>query len=300
MASKKIKYDFFLVKYLEGNTDIFNNKLTGEYAKANKTEVELAKTVLRIGALNKIKRNESFATMENNYVWVAAIERINTDEESYVGKRGESSRKTYAADPDEGPLNDTVFLYDPQTGVIIVQRNRGGVSLNAMLNFIIAICHSEKIDLEIMIDPKILDKLDKIPLIKSIEYSVAKPTDLSDHKNKDRTTGGDIRLANKLKANKLKVVLGADKGEYLERSSAIKKVKSIIHSKSDVGVMKVNGFHGDVEETLDLVNQRIVHAETVKAGRGKKVNYINIMSNIERAFRKKYKAISDFTKKDRV
>ncbi|WP_373893839.1 DUF6731 family protein [Virgibacillus sp. CBA3643] len=300
MGSKKVKYDFFVLKYLEGNKDLFNEKLVKEYLKTDKTEVELSKTILRLGTLEKIKRNDSFATMEDNYIWTAAIERINTDEESYVGKKGESTRKTYATNPDEGPLNDTVFLYDPQTRVLIAQRNRGGVALNAMLNFIIALSHSEKIDLEIMIDPKILDKLDKIPLIKSIEYSIAQPSNFDDHQNKGRTPFGDIHLANKLKADNLKVVVGTDKNEYLERENTIRKVKSIIHSKNKVNTMKVNGFHGEEEEILDLVRQRIEHADNVKAGRGKKVSYIHIMDNILKAYRKKYQIISDYTKEERL
>ena len=296
MASKEVRFDFFVLKTKNAKSDIFDQHLQKEALLANKTEVDVFGYTLRIGSIRKCRRNLSLSTDKNNYLWIVAIERINLKDEAYVGKKGKTGRDIYAASPDEGPLNDTVFLYDPKTGVIIIQRARGGVNQSGMVSFITNLCNIQDVELELMIDPKILDKLDKLPLVKSIEYSIAIPTKLKSLKSDDRGILGDIKLAKLLGGESLKVVIGADKDEYLERKSTVQKVKTILKSNKSISKMKVHGYNNEDYEILDLVNKRIEYSETINAGRGKKVSYIHIMDTIENAFRAKETLITDYTK----
>ncbi|TYS67042.1 hypothetical protein FZC76_16070 [Sutcliffiella horikoshii] len=296
MATKEVKFDYFLVKTPGQTHDVFDQNLINENQLINKTEVDVFGYTLRIGSMRKLKRNISLPDLVDNYLWVVSVERINLTDEAYVGKKGKAGRATYAANPDEGPLSDTVFLYDPKTAVIIVQRARGGVNQSGMINYISKLCKVDEVELEVMIDPKVLDKLDKIPMVKSIEYSIATPTQLGEYKDDQRGIFGDIKLAKLLGGSNLKLVIGADKNEYLETKKAIEKVKMILKTSQKVSVMKVNGTKDGEEEILDLINKRIQYKERINPGRGKKVSYVHIMDTIENAYRSREKIIIDYTK----
>lgn len=295
MATKRVNFDFFTVHYGQSNTDTFDEKLKIEDKKNNKSEIETFGYLLRIGDLKKVKRNNAFATMDDNYFWVGAIERIDVKEEAYAGKKGVPGRSTYAAGEDEGPLKDTVFLYDPKTGVLILQRSRGGLTHNNMTNFISSMCHDENVILKVMIDKKVLTKLDKLPLVKSIEYSVSVPSPKS-LSNNNRAVHGDINLLNHIQGNKMNIVIGADKDNQLSKKNAITKVKDLLGSKEDVKRLVVKGYNNNDLEILDLINNRVESNKKVDAGPGKKVSYIHIMDTIIIVFREKYKLIQDYTK----
>ncbi|RAS75723.1 DUF6731 family protein [Priestia endophytica] len=296
MATKEVKFDFFLVKIPGQTHDVFDKFLDKEHSLSNKTEIDMFGYTLRIGTMEKCRRNLSIPDIEDNYLWKVSVERINVSDEAYIGKKGKAGRETYASNPDEGPLSDTVFLYDPKTAVIIVQRARGGVNQSGMISYISKLCNIDEVELEVMIDPKVLDKLDKLPMVKSIEYSIATPTQLSEYKDDRRGIFGDIKLARLLGGSNLKIVIGADKNEYLEKVKAVEKVKMILKTSQKVSVMKVNGLKDGEEEILDLINKRIQYKEKINPGRGKKVTFLHIMDTIENAYRAKEKIIIDYTK----
>lgn len=295
MSTKKINFDFFTLHYGQNTSDTFDEKLELESTKANYTEIEMFGYILRIGSLKKVKRNKDFASMDKNYLWVGAIERIDVKDEAYAGKKGVPGRSTYAAGADEGPLKDTVFLYDPKTGVLILQRSRGGLTHNNMTNYISSLCHDENVILKVMVDKKVLTKLDKIPIINTIEYSISVPNPDS-LKNDNRAVHGDINLLNLIKGNKLNVVIGADKDNKLNKRNAISKVKDLLGSNQDVKRLVVKGYNNKDLEILDLISERIEANKKANAGVGKKVSFIHIMDTIEIVYRDKFNLIQDYTK----
>lgn len=292
---KDISFDFFTVSYGQHTTDTFDIKLTEEFNEINKSEIDTLGYLLRIGDLKKVKRNEAFVSLEGNYIWVGVIERINVKDEAYAGKKGTPGRNVYAEGVDEGPLNDTVFLYDPKTGVLILQRSRGGIYHSNMTNFISSLCHNDDVILKLMIDDKILTKLEKLPVINSIEYAISTPAPQS-MENDGRPLHGDLALLNKINGNKLHLVIGADKDSYLKKASAIRKAKDLLSTKENVTKLIVKGTNNSDLEILDLIKHKVDAKKRVDAGVGKKVSFIHIMDTIVLVYRDKENLIKDYTK----
>lgn len=296
MATKRVSFDFFTVHFGPGtNEDKFDKKLTLENSKQIKSEIEVFNYLLRIGSLKKVKKNQSFPSMDDNYLWVGAIERINVSDEAYAGKKGVPGRSTFASGDDEGPLKDTVFLYDPKTGVLILERSRGGLYHANMTNYISSLCHDENVILKIMVDSKVLTKLEKLPVINSIEYSISTPNP-SSLSNNGRAVHGDINLLNLLNGNKLNIVIGTDKDNYLKKANALTKVKDLLSSKESISRLVVKGTNNSDLEILDLIKERIEASKKVNAGAGKKVSFVHVMDTIVDVYRDKENLIKDYTK----
>ncbi|AJD91523.1 hypothetical protein JMA_22060 [Jeotgalibacillus malaysiensis] len=293
MPTKLINFDLFKIYYGQNKQDTFDLKLDEEFKKNIKTEINVFDYILRIGELKQVKRNSAFPDLIDNKLWIGVIERINVTEEGYTAQIGKSGRKTYATGDDEGPLNDTVFLYDPKSGVLILQRSRGGAAHTNMTNFVSSMCKDENVTLKILVDKKTLSKLDKLPQIDTIEYQIAKPNPKTFRDNK-RELNGDIKMLNKMKGEKMKVIIGEQKDVLLDKQMVRQKVKSLLESEDEVSRLIVKGYNNADREVLDLIKHKIQAHKKVTADPGHKVSYIHIIDVMESIFREKENLIKDF------
>lgn len=297
MATKRINFDFFTVNnIIEQNKDLLDLVLQSEFNNVKRNiynNVNLFGYLARVREIYKNPVNPALTISQGgDYYWIVTVERVNTDEEAYVADEL-GNRQTYGNGPNEGPVIDTVFLYNPNNNIFVVNRSRGGLGFNHLTTYLSNLTGSEDLILEIIIDPDVLDKLNKIPLIKYVEYSISSPTTFKAVSNKSRTLDGDFELARKLLAGRMKIIIGSEKGGKLSLENVKAKVKTILSlGESEIKGLVVKGERGGSEETLDLIKQRVIFTKVVNVPKGKKVNYIMIMDYAEEAYKDKSKLLN--------
>jgi len=296
MPTKTINFDFFTVNnVVEQKIDVLDTVLQKELLNVKNNvfnNVKMFGYFARVRAISKNPTNTSIPISQGGeYYWVVTVERVHTDEESYVADAA-GNRQTYATGPDEGPVIDTVFLYNPNNKIFVVNRSRGGLGFNHLTTYLSKLTDMEDLILEIIIDPNVLDKLKKIPMIKYVEYNISVPTNLSALGDPNRGFEGDIKLAKKLLAGRMKVILGSDKGKKLSLENVKSKVNSVLSMGESVKGLLVKGEREGIEETLDLIKQRVIYTKKVNIPKGKKINYIMIMDIAEEAYKVKSKLLN--------
>lgn len=290
MAQKKVNYDFFTINYGDGiKKDMLSEQLEKELGIVNAKKLNNVKVfdfTARVRHIEKRKINKKLNEYKDNYYWVVSIERLNTNDEAYVGDLN-GARDTYGQGPDQGPLTDTVFLFNPLNGVLILQRSRGGMGMGAFTKYLSKLTGAEDLTLEIIVDPNTISKLNKISAIKSIEYKISPPTNFKSFSKETRSFQGDLQLAKKLSGANLKVVIGAEKGEVLNKENAVKKIKSFLNAEVDASVLRVNGQISGEVEVLDLISKKIVYTKVFNLTKGKKVTFVNLLDALEDAYNAK-------------
>lgn len=276
MPTKKVTFDFFTFK-CHSDQNALKNALDKEKALRSK------------GGLNNIKLFDYVAriwdieqTHEGYYV--CNVEKINVLDEAHIGDIS-NQRTTVATQPNQGPLFDTSFLYNPRNEVIVLQRNKHGLGYSSFTSYLSKLTGKDDIELEIVIDPDVLVKLKKMSLIKKLTYTISKPTNLKFSRNDNRSLNGDLMLAKMLSGDCLKVEIGAEKGKELTLADVKKKISSLLGLSGNVSKLNVRGQIGEDMETIDLIKHKVSYVEKFKLTKGKKVTVPMILDTLPKAYK---------------
>lgn len=258
-------------KELEQEPEILRNKIVSGYT-------------LRFRKIEKVKVKED--STSSHYFWIGHIEKIDTYSEAAVGTI-DGERETYATGEDEGPIKDIMILFDPFNNIVSSHRTNA-LSYMQLNSFLKQITDDEDLELDIVVDEAVISKLEKIPGIREIEYSVATPKNWRNIASTGNNINQDLLLADKLKAGRMKVVITPQKGEFINKEVAVRKMKSLLpFAGKEVSVLKVKGNVSDTTDTLDLINGKIDSKKTIDLTRGKKVTFVIVSELIEEAYREK-------------
>lgn len=288
MVKRDIRFDFYKISQGEEG-----NSLLSCLTEIEK-ELQLEPETLRNKKVNgyavrfrEVQKVLVDTTPNSNYFLIGHIEKIDTYSEAYVGKI-DGDRATYGEGEDEGPIKDTIILYDPFNGIVSSHRTNA-LSYSQLNNFLRQITDDEDFDLEVIIDDAVIDKLEKIPGIREIEYSIAAPQRW-DKIASGRSINADLALGEKLQAGRMKVIITPEKGGFINKEMAVKKVKALLpYVKEEVSVLKVKGNISDNTDTLDLINGKIDALKTINLTKGKKLTFVIVKQKIEEAYREKKK-----------
>ena len=287
---KDIRFDYYkLHQGTVGNSltsclEVISKELESEPQILRNKEIQ--GYTVRFREINKIPIDST--PNSPNFFWVAHIEKIDTFSEAYVGKI-DGTRSTYGEAEDEGPIKDTIILYDPFNSIVSSHRTNA-LSYMQLNRFLVQITEDDDLDLEVVVDDGVIEKLEKIPGIKEIEYSIAAPQQWGKLASKNRSINADLELGEKLEAGRMKVIISPEKGSYINKKMAIKKVKSLLpFVKAEVSVLKVKGNVSDQTDTLDMINGKIDALKSINLTKGKKLTFEIVKQKIEEAYREKKK-----------
>lgn len=276
MPTKNVTFDFFTFKCPSNQNAL---------VEALEKEMNIRKN----NKLNNIKLYDYFCriwdikkTQEGYYI--CNVEKINVLDEANIGDLS-SQRTTVATNPNQGPLFDTAFFYNPKNEIIILQRNRYGLGHRSFISYLSKLLNRDDVDLELVIDPDTLIKLKKMSLVKKLEYTISKPTNLQFAKNENRSLDGDLKLAKELSGSSLKVEIGSEKGSNLSLNEVKRKVTSLLGLSDNIKRLNVRGQIGEDLETIDLIKNRIIYTEKYKLTKGQKVTVPMVLDTFEKAYK---------------
>ncbi|MBK5446844.1 DUF6731 family protein [Peribacillus sp. TH24] len=275
MPTRKVTFDFFTFKCpTDQNILVKTLEMELKIRQLNKhSNVPLFDYVCRIWDIEK--------SPEQYYK--CNVEKINILDEAHIGDTG-NKRTTVATNPNQGPLFDTAFLYNPLNHVLILQRNRSGLGHASFTSFLGRLTQKDDIELELILDPNILVKLEKMSLVKKVSYTISKPTSYEFARDKNRSMDGDLALMENLQGDTLKVEIGSNKGKELTLENAKSKIKSILGLSGKISRLNVRGQIGEDLETIDLIKHRVRHVEPFKLTKGKKITVPMIMDSLPKAY----------------
>ncbi|WP_211750345.1 DUF6731 family protein [Paenibacillus sp. Marseille-Q4541] len=266
MATKICNFDFYTVSTSDKS----------EIAKAFASEAAIRKT----GGVNNVPVFDFYARVRQvkheNKLWVGYVEKINTLDEAHIGDLG-GKRETLASNDDQGPIFDTVFLYNPINNVLVLHRTRSGMGTTAFAKYLGKLVGDDDLELELVIDPDALKRLGKINMVKSIDYKISKPSNFKFLNNKNGSFNADLALAKLFQGENIKVTVG---GPDLKKENVLEKVKHLLKFQDSISKLEVKGEANGEPDTIDLIQNRIVHTKRYSVSKNKKVTEVMLMDEI--------------------
>lgn len=288
MVKRDIRFDFYKLNQGNEGTPLKDCLLAVEKGLKKNPVTLRNKTVsgyiLRLREVQKVLIDN---TPGSKYFFIGHIEKLDQYSEAYVGEI-DGKRTTYGDGEDEGLIKDTIILYDPFNGIVSSHRTNT-LSYSQLNRFLVQLTEDEDFDLEVIVDDAVIDKLEKIPGIREIEYSIAAPQRWEKLAS-NRSINADLGLGAKLEAGRMKVIITPERGGFINRDMAVKKVKALLpFVKEEVSVLKVKGNVSEDTDTLDLINGKVEALKVVDIPKGKKLTFVLVKQKIEEAYREKKK-----------
>ncbi|OLN21117.1 hypothetical protein BTO30_16705 [Domibacillus antri] len=284
MVKRTINFDFFRITQSDNSTDHVNNALEKQLQIVSEGKVENVKIgsfVARMKFLIKKPMNPQVAG--GPFCWIGSIERVDITENT-EGANLDGIRKVYADGEDEGPVKDTIFLYNPTNKVLVLHKSFGGLVWRNIGIYIRKLCKKRGIQLETIVDFSRFERTQKAPRIKNIEYRVALPENLEVLKNSSRTIVGDFLLARALKGKTMKVTIGSPNMDVNETIKKVVQIKEL--GKDNVKSLKVITENDGNEEALDLINEILRDSVTEDFTQGRKFTAPLVMDHIFAVYNK--------------
>ena len=281
MTTKNVSVDFFKLDSNDIKKSI--QKLSTKLAEQKKDIASKKRSNIKI-----FDFHVRFAHLElSNNVWFGHLEKVRTEEYAVVGDLA-GSRNTFAINQDEGPVNDTTFFFWPSYGIIGIYRLREGVSHKSFVIFLDKLL-SDEVKLNIILGEDQAKRLDKMRLVKKMEYKISRPNNAKFLKDENTGFFQEAKLIEQLNSNSMDIIIAAGKGKKLEKEQILKKARRILnHNDKGIKVdkMKIIGrqHHDAVEETIDLIEDRMVYKEKLTIPKNKKVTPEMMIDVVQRAY----------------
>lgn len=233
-----------------------------------------------------INRLESY-TYENTQVWVFCLSKVNTTKVAVVSKINEKvkqGREEYGDNPDEGLTTDTVILLCPSTGLVIIPRNRGGISQNDLKVFLDKELATTGSSLSIIINGTKVDNLKDIDRIKEVQINVVRSVEPSKFVNPRNSKRKDDEIMEFLGGDKMTLVM---KSSSLKKNSIIKYFKKLKSSrKKEANKFVVIGENSGNEQIIDLISNRLIYFDkNVELNDNNKLTIDSMINSIKKAYR---------------
>lgn len=199
------------------------------------------------------------------YYWLITISRVDFDQEIIVAdvtKSIDERRREIEHSKDEGIVVDTRIAFDPFRNILAVYAQRGTINNYYLRRFICNLVGKRGIQFQIILNEDGYKRIDKLDIVNQIAYKVASPNNFLAYANESRDELADLKFAREVKGTELAIVL---KSEQLEEKKIKSKIKSLLSSSSgmDVKSLKVEGIADGVEDTIDLIKNRLIYEGSI-------------------------------------
>lgn len=205
-----------------------------------------------------IDRNQG----DEDYFWLINFSKVDTEKESSVANVKSDiikGRKYYASSKDEGPVTDTVVVFNPFNTVIIIPTNRDGFGRGTLKTFLYKTVKQKGAEISIIVDQSSLNKAELMKKPKEIVLNVAKIANIDKIRDPKTTaqTAQNLMLDGESDRMHLK---------FYSSSSFNGKIKDIVASlkgfinneKIEASTLKIIGEHDEEPQIIDLVDERVV------------------------------------------
>jgi hypothetical protein len=204
--------------------------------------------------------------------------------------------------PDEGLGEESAFLYDPATCVIVLQSNRLAATASSVIRFIEGFALGEgPLDLEPIMSPEAIDKLSHFQSITSLHVNMAAMDLGHAFGDKQHSATHLASIAEELNAPsiKLEVSVGHQwRKKELSLDSVKKFIRSLVSAKSGVELKQV-AISGKTDnedfEALDLITQRLKEVVEVEPDEGRGTSYRLRWASMSDAFYKHQEFLRNIT-----
>lgn len=271
---KKNDYKF-LDQYFENTLQVLNRP------DNNDVDFVQINDDLHIG-INKLEK----FTHENKHVWIMCLSKVDTTKYAILSKVTEkvnTGREEYGEDPDQGLTVDTVLLICPRTGLVVIPRNKGGISernLNDFLNLELATTGST---LSVIINGTKIKNLQHIDNIKEVQINVVRSVDPHQFRNRRNSRKKDDNIMDFLGGDKMNLVM---KSTNLKKDSIIRYFRNLKFSKkNEMKKFVVVGTNDGHEQIIDLITNRLIYFDNaVELNENNKLTIDSMFKSIKKAY----------------
>lgn len=277
----KIDQDYSrLVKFLEETLEKHKKKEKHEFVKCNKN--------LYIG-FNNIEKFE----YENNEVWVFCLSKTDTSKLAVVNDTDDNvldGRSEYGDKPTQGLTQETVVLFCPSTGIVIIPSNKGGVSGNNLIQFLYKNVKKQGAKLFIAINNTNINNIKHIDLIKDIEMRISRIVDTSKLNNANVSTKKTRKTIEKLNADTMYLTY---KSNEMNIDEAVKFIKNTFKPKdTKVEKMIVTGENNGDKQIIDLVKNHLNYIDNnVQLSNSGKLLVQSMIDSIKKSYKESFEII---------
>lgn len=223
---------------------------------------------------------------ETGKAWIFCLSKVDTQKLAIVNDISQpvqDGRSVYAESNNEGPTTETVILFNPANGVVVIPRNRGGVSKNLLVTFFYKLARKSGGDLAVIVNNTDLDNVSKIDSIHEIDISIHRIVDTEKLSNPRNSARKDQKTIDRLEAKKEKIVYTGNLNVF----NVVKYCRELIGSKeNEVGKLILKGQVGEREQVIDLINNRLIYIDDkIPLNSDGKLTVENIVNSIEMAYK---------------
>lgn len=195
---------------------------------------------------------------------------------------------------DEGLGEETAFLYHIPTKVLMIQRNRLGVSAAAFSTYCKKICQlSEDIDFDPILRGDVLTRLRQMSIIRRFDVKTARLEDLSILKGQDLGVNEILNIGDIFGALNVSLTVSVGKKKKMSLENVITTAISLFrHASANTGNVKkieISGANDEDEksETIDLLEYWITAEIDIDPADLRLVSYAERLQALEQAWNQK-------------
>jgi len=195
-------------------------------------------------------------------------------------------------DNDEGLGNESAFLYDSRTQVVVLQRNRMGPSASALALYFQDKSGVQPIILQPVLQRNAMSRLAKLKEVQKIEINFAGITNPAFYKNARLGVTEFLDLMERFQAPcaSMTLSMGRDDGSLFlkEISKLARSVVKWPAGTEQVTKMEISGVTDDDEkDVFDLLRYRMIEVGTVEESRHRRVSYKKRGAELRRAWERR-------------
>ncbi|QDU44325.1 hypothetical protein Mal52_28040 [Symmachiella dynata] len=266
--SKSVAIDFFKVECSDGK----------EFAEVLKEAKKVKRVKRTFGVLGKYLRLHELS--KSSGVWRG--ETINIRMDAMPSKASLSGDlDAFELDPDEGVGEETAFEYHPDLNVLVLQRNRHGVTMTSFCRLFEHASRIEYVELQPILQKHAMKRFLAMQHIRSLEISIAganNPSIVEDASLTDTKFIDAMRILDGPSVQ-LSVSMGYERSGSLSASGVFQFIKGLINrgTEGDVELRKlrVSGAkdQSDPLEVIDLIKDRIVEMAEITLDDDRRLPY---------------------------
>lgn len=290
MKYTRKSYDFYKLSYVKKDTTDY------DYTRLNSYLEDVCNSLTAGNDVGFIECKKDtyigFSEIEkfyhgtgSDFVWVFNLCKCVTTKVAVVNnldKKVNEGRATYGETEKEGLTTDTVVLFCPKYGVVVIPSNRGGISKLDFISFFYKNVRKQGANLDLIINNTDLENIAAIDQIKEVEVSVHRITDDS-LKNSSNSISKDQKIINKLKAKEVKMQF---KSDHLDVKELVKYARRLLKVEDgETKKLKIQGSHGGDEQVIDLISNRLFYIDNqVNLNENGKLTINAMINSIKRAY----------------
>lgn len=278
MAAKLLNIDFYRVKVEDKSNRTFvdlleeMNKMPDDACRAQHRTDDAVR-------LQVLKKGHTY--------WRGDMLRIRMNE-SPVKAKLSGETKEIDLDEDEGLGEETAFMYHIPTGILVLQRNRIGVSASAMAKYFRILCKAKAVTLECILKEDALKRISQMETIRTFEIHFAGVDSGQSLKGKGHAAKTMYSMLSEFQAPNasIKLSVGRKKGTLQNVVSAITDLFGDQSTPSDVKrVVVIGKDDDDADKTfIDLLQDRLTELVVLDDADGGRISSVQRFKAITTAW----------------